>query len=180
MTTNFFSWQNLFSALLGIFLISCSTSTANPPSVSPSSPPPALNTNLGQQLPITAQAILPDSTKIDLEVASTSEQQAMGLMYRPALPPNRGMLFPFGSPRPVSFWMKNVPVSLDMVFLRDGVIQAIASNVPPCTQEPCPTYGPQTTIDQVIELRAGRASELHLKSGERIKIIFLNSGNSRK
>ncbi len=125
----------------------------------------------GQKLPITARARVGDAW-IDLEVARTPQQQSMGLMFRAALPDNRGMLFSFDPPRPVHFWMKNVPVPLDMVFLRDGEVKAIEANVPPCTDEPCPIYGPQREIeiDRVIELRGGRSSELGLQIGDRIDI----------
>ncbi|TFI50835.1 DUF192 domain-containing protein [Mastigocladus laminosus UU774] len=140
----------------------------------------SLDTSKGQQLPISAQAVVPNGTKIDLEVAQTPEQQAMGLMYRPALSPNRGMLFQFPTPMAVNFWMKNVPVPLDMVFLRKGVVQAIAPAVPPCTAEPCPTYGPKTLVDQVIELRSGRTSELGLKKGDFVKIAYLDSVKLRR
>ncbi|HZG40614.1 MAG TPA: DUF192 domain-containing protein, partial [Nodosilinea sp.] len=113
----------------------------------------------GQQLAVTAVTTL-GGEEIFLEVATTPQQQAMGLMYRDALPDDRGMLFPMGRPRPVSFWMKNVPVALDMVFVYQGQIVGLAE-APPCTADPCPTYGPgNQLVDQVIELRAGRAIEL--------------------
>jgi uncharacterized membrane protein (UPF0127 family) len=112
--------------------------------------------------------------KIDLEVAKTAEQLMMGLMYRPALPDNRGMLFVFPSPQPVGFWMKNVPVSLDMVFINRGVVKYIKT-APPCENEPCPTYGPRVLIDQVVELRAERARDLGLKIGDRVKIELFKS-----
>ncbi|MBE9112881.1 DUF192 domain-containing protein [Nodosilinea sp. LEGE 07298] len=124
----------------------------------------------GQQLAVTAVTTL-GGEDIFLEVATTPQQQAMGLMYRDPLPDDRGMLFPLGRPRPVSFWMKNVPVPLDMVFVYQGQIAAIAAEVPPCTAEPCPTYGPGgQLIDQVIELRAGRAAELGLAAGDEVVI----------
>jgi hypothetical protein len=123
-------------------------------------------------LPITAQADIAGQM-IQLEVARTPQQQAMGLMYRPALPDDRGMLFPFSVARPVQFWMRNVPVALDMVFLLDGEVKAIADSVPPCTTPTCPVYGPNTPVNQVIELRAGRAGELHLQVGDRIEIELL-------
>lgn len=127
-----------------------------------------------QQLPISAAAEIAGE-QIQLEVARTPLQQAKGLMHRPPLPADRGMLFSFDPPRPVQFWMKNTPSPLDMVFLRAGEVQAIVSNVPPCTADPCPTYGPDSPlpIDQVIELRAGRAAELGLAVGDRISIQFL-------
>ncbi len=151
---------------LSLGLSACTTA---PPSASsaPSSAPPILP--MGQTLPITATTQLGGKT-FQLEVAQTPEQQSMGLMYRPVLPDDRGMLFPMDPPRPVTFWMRNVPVALDMVFIHQGKIIAIASKVPPCATASCPTYGPQGLVDQVLELRAGRAEELGLKSGDPLVI----------
>ncbi|MGE5657504.1 MAG: DUF192 domain-containing protein [Actinomycetota bacterium] len=128
--------------------------------------------HLGQRLPIAAEATIAGQA-IQLEVAKTPEQQAMGLMYRTSLPDNQGMLFAFTPARPVRFWMKNCQMSLDMIFVRGGVVQAVAANTPPCQAEPCPTYGPNVTVDQVIELRGGRAAELGVKAGDRIAIRWL-------
>jgi uncharacterized protein len=163
---------------LAVLLLGCSPSPS--PSVSPISPAspsleansPSSSANGGQVLPITAQAEM-SGQLIQLEVAQTPEQQEMGLMYRPPLPNDRGMLFPFNPPRQVRFWMENTPSPLDMVFLYQGVIKDIAANVSPCTTNPCPTYGPWTEIDQVIELRSGRAAELGLKVGDRVTVQFL-------
>lgn len=151
-----------------VLSLACSPSPARPTganlALTPSQP-------LGQQLPVTAVAEF-GGQRINLEVALTPEQQALGLMYRPALAPDRGMLFPISPPRPVSFWMKNVPVALDMVFIYQGRIQALASQVPPCVADPCPTYGPQgrLLVDQVIELAAGRAAELGLQVGDGVAV----------
>lgn len=129
--------------------------------------------NQGQQLEVTASTLLGDE-EILLEVAATPEQKAMGLMYRPALPDNRGMLFLFSPPRPVSFWMMNVPVPLDMVFIFQGEIVGIAPEVPPCAAAPCPTYGPgNQLVDAAIELRAGRAAELDLAIGDPVVVQTL-------
>lgn len=129
----------------------------------------------GQILPVTAEVELGGQT-IGLEVAKTPQQQAIGLMAREALADDRGMLFPFEPARPVSFWMKNVLIPLDMVFVYDEEIVAIASNVPPCQTHPCPTYGPgQQAIDYVIELRGGLAEELELQAGDPVEIQWLDS-----
>ncbi|MTJ49611.1 DUF192 domain-containing protein [Dolichospermum sp. UHCC 0259] len=173
------SWLSLCSVLLSILLMGCSSlTTAQSPAVTPESSTQT-PVNLGQNLPISAEATLPENIKIQLEVARTQEQQQMGLMYRKALPDNQGMLFLFPIAQPVQFWMKNVPVALDMVFLRKGVVQYIQASAPPCDIEPCPTYGPNVLIDQVIELRSGRAKELGLKKGDQIKIDFLTPGTIR-
>ncbi|MEM9482512.1 MAG: DUF192 domain-containing protein [Cyanobacteria bacterium P01_F01_bin.116] len=143
-----------------------------PPTVEATSDSSML-TGPGQVLPITAQATMAGET-FDLEVARTSQQQQLGLMHRKALPDNRGMLFPFSPARPVGFWMKNVPVGLDMVFLYQGQVQGIAE-APPCTTDPCPTYSPgRLLVDNVIELRIGRAAELGLEPGDQVEIRFLD------
>lgn len=131
----------------------------------------SLPTNKGQMLPISAQAQMAGQ-QIKLEVARTPQERAMGLMYRTELAADRGMLFAFVPPQPVSFWMKNTLIPLDMVFLREGQVKAITANVPPCTTEPCPSYPSGVAIDQVIELRGGRAAELGLKVGDRVNIKF--------
>lgn len=134
--------------------------------------PSSMLTGPGQVLPITAQATIAGET-FDLEVAQTDRQQRLGLMHRQALPDNRGMLFPFSPARPVGFWMKNVPVGLDMVFLFEGQVQGIAE-APPCEADPCPTYSPgRLLVDNVIELRIGRATELGLQPGDRVEIRYL-------
>ena len=177
---------SLLGITLSIALLSCSASIPAKVDGTPLlksgeslPPPPSISsspTDKGQMLPISALAEMAGQ-KISLEVARTPEEQAMGLMYRTSLAADRGMLFPFEPPRPVSFWMKNTLIPLDMVFLRNGEVKAIATNVPPCTTTPCPSYGPSTEIDQVIELRGGRAAELGLKLGDRVSIKFLQ-GNT--
>ena len=123
--------------------------------------------DMGQLLPISVNTIVGDRA-IGLEVAKTPQEQATGLMFRTELPDDRGMFFPIEPVRNVRFWMKNVLIELDMVFLREGVVQAIIPNVPPCLSETCPNYGPDVPVDGVIELRGGRAAQLGLKVGDRI------------
>jgi len=126
----------------------------------------------GQFLPISAQANIKDHL-INLEVTKTIPEQSMGLMYRTSLPDDRGMLFSFKPAKPVRFWMKNCLMSLDMIFLHNGVVQKIEENVPPCKTQPCPTYGPDVPVDQVIEVRGGLAAKLGVKVGDRVSIQFL-------
>lgn len=171
-THNRNSSKKFIIVVLSVCLMGCSGA------LKASQEPQAQAPSRGQNLPISARAIIGNQV-IELEVAKTEAEQAIGLMYRESLPDNRGMLFPFNPPRAVGFWMKNVLINLDMIFLRDGEIKAIATNVPPCKQSPCPIYGPGAIkIDQVIELRGGRASELGLKVGDRILVEFLEPVNS--
>lgn len=179
--------SGLCFSLSGLLLACSPAQLPNPSSSTPQVPesqPPAINTTMpsepaaAQRLPITAQATIANQV-IQLEVAKTPQQQATGLMYRSSLASDRGMLFAFQPPRFVGFWMKNVKIPLDMVFLYQGKVVAIQKSAPPCVAEPCPTYGPQSPVDQVIELRGGRASELGVKVGDRVKIQMLQSTPAR-
>lgn len=127
-----------------------------------------------QNLPITATVTIATET-IKLEVARTPQEQAIGLMFRESLPDDRGMFFPFASEQVARFWMKNVSIPLDMVFLNGDRVIDVAINVPPCQTATCPVYGPQETVDGVLELRGGKAAELGIASGDQIKIKFLPS-----
>jgi uncharacterized membrane protein (UPF0127 family) len=128
------------------------------------------NSKLAQFLPITAMAQIAGRT-IALEVTRTPAEQAKGLMYRQALPDDRGMLFNFIPARPVAFWMKNVPVALDMVFVHKDRVVAIAVAAPPCVKDPCAIYPAEGVIaDRVIELRSGLTSEMGLKVGDPIVV----------
>ncbi len=97
-----------------------------------------------------------------VETAKTEEQQQRGLMYRTDIPSDGGMLFapypPSGPPREASFWMKNTPSPLDIIFIRaDGSIAHIAENTTPFSEAPIPSGEP---VAAVLELRGGRAAEL--------------------
>lgn len=161
--------------IFSLLLISCSNSS---PSSSNANNSPNLENNFsemkGQQLPISAQAII-KGKQIELEVANTPKQQQLGLMFRQSLDSNRGMLFTFPSPRVTRFWMKNVLISLDMIFIQNGKIKAIVNDVPPCMVDPCPVYGPDVPIDTVIELKGGTASKLGLTINDNVEIKFLNN-----
>jgi len=143
-------------------LVGCLPTVAVPPSTPASIPTPQAAIQVAGQT-------------VYLEVAQTPEEQASGLMYRTFLADDRGMLFPFNPPQKVGFWMKNVPIALDIIFLRDGKVVNIAADLPSCTREPCPVYPSAAKIDQVLELRGGRAAELGIKLGDRLPIHWLPS-----
>jgi uncharacterized membrane protein (UPF0127 family) len=100
-----------------------------------------------------------------IEVASTPAQSEKGLMYRTSLPQGYGMLFPFNPPRPVSFWMKNTKIPLDILFFANGRLLRAFQDVQPCLSVPCPAYGVPGLIDMVLELPAGTARRDHLTVG---------------
>ncbi len=127
-----------------------------------------------QELPVEA-VLLVRGEEIELEVAKTPQQQQLGLMFRTFLPPYRGMLFPFQPPTFVTFWMKNVLIPLDMIFVANDTVVQIYHNVPPCYRDPCPVYHSFTPIDYVIEVAGGRARQLNIRRGDKLTIKMLSS-----
>lgn len=102
-----------------------------------------------------------------VEIAETPEQRARGLMYRERLAADHGMLFDFGSDQPVSFWMKNTPLSLDMIFVRgDGQVAEIAAGTTPFSLAPVDSDEP---VRFVLEVVAGTSARLGLKPGDRLE-----------
>jgi len=105
--------------------------------------------------------------RFTVELARTAEEQAMGLMNRSELAPDRGMVFPFEPPREASFWMKNTLIPLDMIFVRaDGTIANIEANTVPLSLDPVFSAG---AVAAVLEIAGGRAAELGIKPGDAVK-----------
>lgn len=101
-----------------------------------------------------------------VELASTPQEQATGLMFRRELPEGRGMLFDFHRDQPTSFWMKNTYIPLDMIFIRgDGRILRIAENTVPLSETLIPSGGP---VRAVLEVIAGTAKRLGIAPGDRV------------
>ncbi len=115
------------------------------------------------------QAILPDGFSVDLELATTPEETTTGLMFRPLLLEDRGMLLLWEEERFATIWMMNVLVPLDIVFLDDsGQVVELVADAQPCAAEPCPRFTPEIASRAVLELAAGAISEHRIAVGEHI------------
>ncbi|HEX5777900.1 MAG TPA: DUF192 domain-containing protein [Xanthobacteraceae bacterium] len=102
----------------------------------------------------------------DVEMAVTPQQRSTGLMHRKELAPGRGMLFDFEGEGPISMWMKNTYVSLDMIFIRaDGRIARIAESTTPLSEQTIPSGAP---VKAVLEVVAGTAKRLGIAPGDRV------------
>ena len=119
-------------------------------------------------------AILPSSgSRLQLEIAHSDRDRATGLMYRRSLPRNAGMLFPLPHPYIPKIWMKHVNFPLDIIFIKQGKIESIVHNAPPCQSSSCPLYSPTVFVDQVLELPGGRAKELKLRVGSKVVLASI-------
>lgn len=99
-----------------------------------------------------------------VEVARAEPEQAKGLMFRTAMGPDEGMIFPMEPARQASFWMKNTVISLDLVFIGpDRRIESVAANAVPYSLSPINSRG---SVSAVLELNGGRAAQLGLAVGD--------------
>lgn len=104
--------------------------------------------------------------KITVEMATTSAQRSQGLMGRKDMPMGAGMLFDFERPSPVTMWMKNTFISLDMLFVDSaGTIFFIAANTQPQSLR---HISPGRPVRGVLELNAGTAGRLGVQVGDRV------------
>lgn len=101
-----------------------------------------------------------------VELVDTSETRARGLMYRQELAADAGMLFDFKEERPVSFWMQNTFIPLDMIFIgSDGVVKTIHERARPHDTTSIPSGVP---VQFVLEIPGGRSAELDLEPGDTV------------
>lgn len=105
-----------------------------------------------------------DRLEFQVEVATTAEQRRHGLMFRETLEDDHGMLFDFERSAPVTMWMRNTYVSLDMLFIdADGRIRRIVTDTQPLSDAVIGSGGP---VRAVLELRAGVTAELGIEPGD--------------
>jgi len=109
-----------------------------------------------------------------LELAVAPPERNRGLMYRPWIRPDWGMLFVFPNEQPLSFWMQNTFIPLDMVFVNsEGVVVGVLENVPPLTTESRAVDG---LSRYVIELEAGQAAASGIAAGTVVEMLNLPEG----
>lgn len=101
-----------------------------------------------------------------VEIADDEPERQRGLMYRPPLADDRGMLFQFPDSAERSFWMRNTPSSLDIIYIdTTGTIVSIAHHTTPFSDAQLPSNG---AANGVLEVRAGRAEEMGAKAGDKV------------
>jgi uncharacterized membrane protein (UPF0127 family) len=107
----------------------------------------------------------------NVEVATTPIEEETGLMFRPSVAPDGGMLFESDLPRKSDMWMKNTIAPLDMVFIKaDGTIDSIAENTVPESLAIITSNGP---VLATLELAAGTTARLGIVVGDRVEAPFL-------
>jgi uncharacterized protein len=105
-----------------------------------------------------------------VDVADTPEAREQGLMARSSLEKEQGMFFIFDEEGIYPFWMKNMLFAIDIIWLdKSARVVHVASNVPPCTQQPCTVYTPAAKAMYVLEIPAGDTALHGIIIGDTLK-----------
>lgn len=108
-----------------------------------------------------------------IEIVDTPELIERGLMDRETLAEDAGMLFDFGAVRDTSMWMKDTPLSLDMLFIdASGKVIAIAHNAEPQSER---RISPGAPVRAVLELNAGTSKTLGIAPGALVRHALFES-----
>jgi uncharacterized protein len=109
-----------------------------------------------------------------LKIANTQETREIGLSKTKSLPQNQGMIFLFEEPGYYPFWMKNMTIPIDIIYIFKDEIVTIQNNVQPPknSSESLAIYTPIKPSDKVLEIQAGLAEKYNFKNGN--KVSFQN------
>ncbi len=114
--------------------------------------------------------IIVNKKKFFTKVADTNEKKIKGLMGIDNIKENQGMLFLFKNRAYRSFWMKNMKISIDILFIYKNKVVKIYKEVPICENTSCPVYESGSKADSVLELTAGSCGKFGIKVGD--KVVF--------
>lgn len=102
--------------------------------------------------------------RVSVEVADTPEARARGLMFVEEMPTLAGMLFVYPEPQPVSFWMRNTLIPLDMLFFDEtGRLTRLHANARPGDETAIPGGD---AVQFVLEINGGLAARLGIAEGD--------------
>ncbi|MBI2995830.1 MAG: DUF192 domain-containing protein [Candidatus Melainabacteria bacterium] len=101
-----------------------------------------------------------------LEIADTDEKKSKGLMSRPDLPQDRGMVFVFRPAKEVTFWMKDTLISLDIIFINQGKIVKIVKAAEP--NQTHTLYSSDFNVTEVIEVNGGFTDKNMISVGSKV------------
>lgn len=120
------------------------------------------------------RSVVLGNTSFELTYVADPDSRRQGLMGVSDLPFGSGMLFDFPAGTQPAIWMRNMLISLDLVFVADtGEIRHVFAEVPPCAELPCALYQATQPLRWVIELPAGSVARLGLEEGDQLDMSEL-------
>lgn len=151
----------------------CSAPPSSPSTSAPTKAParPVPSTGIPPRYELAtgvAAVVTPDGERrFKVELAVKDNERQRGLMYRDALGEDEGMLFLFEEMGPLSFWMKNTWIPLDMLFIDDELtVVGIVEDAAPMTTTP---RSPGGRSRFVLEVKGGLSQQLGMKAGQKVR-----------
>jgi uncharacterized membrane protein (UPF0127 family) len=130
-------------------------------------------TGSGTESGIAARVVtLPNGQKITAELMLEERDMMRGMMFRDSLAADRGMLFVHPKAGNYSYWMYQVRIPLDIIWMDSSRrIVEISANTPPCKTAPaeCPHYGGHAVVQYALELAGGMVERYGLKEGQTLE-----------
>ncbi len=123
--------------------------------------------------PLASDQVKIDRAVFNVEIASTTVEEARGLSFRPSLGPDQGMLFLFSTSSVKSFWMKDMNFPLDMIWIGGNTVVGFAQNVQPqpgAQLWQLSIYNSPDGTDKVLEVNAGTVAKYGIKVGDAVQI----------
>ena len=110
--------------------------------------------------------------RFTVEVKDSIEERAEGMMNRPSMAANFGMIFVYDQPQRVGFWMRNTLIPLDMIFMsEDGVVQKVHENAVPLDET---VIMDGDNIQYVLEIKGGMSNLLGIVPGSELRHPSVN------
>lgn len=101
-----------------------------------------------------------------VELALSSSERRLGLMFREHLAPDAGMLLVYRNSGDHRIWMKNVKIPLRVYWINSGFEVVDVQRLEPCSADPCPVFSARRESRFVLEL----SDDAHdLKPGDLIR-----------
>lgn len=130
--------------------------------------------NLGKNMPflIRQPTATINNRVFTLIIAKTPKEKEIGLSEKTILAENSGMLFIFDQPDYHSFWMKNMKITVDIIYINNDKIVTIIENAqaPKSPEDNLQIFRPDEKVDKVLEINAGLSQKYQFKKGDYVKI----------
>ncbi|MBU2982421.1 DUF192 domain-containing protein [Lentibacter algarum] len=105
--------------------------------------------------------------RFNVEIVDNNSSRAQGLMHRESLPKSAGMLFVYERPVPLSFWMRNTLIELDMIFVdARGIVINVHERAQPHDETLVHSGAPALAV---LEVNGGLAAALGIDAGSEMR-----------
>ncbi len=115
----------------------------------------------------------PSGAILKSEVADTPEKLLFGLAFRPSLPAGEAMLNIYGESGPHRIWTKEFQFSVDIIWVDESkFVVHVERSVPPCSDDPCPTYGSPNDARYILTANAGVIDQANIAVDDQLKFTL--------